>query len=141
MRAGRVVGGREGMRRGLAVALLGALCATGCFVNVSHVSNPEPAFRKAREEAESLAGRKGPARSVQILVYDPGDQELVRVSMPMWVARRLSKEADWDEEEGGETVRRALHGRLKWSDLERSALGTLVEVEEEDGEQVLVWLR
>ena len=26
-------------------------------------------------------------------------------------------------------------------DLEKAALGTLVEVEEEDGEQVLVWLR
>lgn len=133
------------MRNGLAAVVLGALLGTGCFVNVSHTSDPEPAFRKARAEAEALAGRKGPARSLQVLVYDPGDRELVRVSLPMWVARRLEKEVDWDDVDldgdGGNQVRRALRGRITLRDLERSALGTLVEVEEESGEQVLVWLR
>jgi hypothetical protein len=125
--------------------MLGALLGTGCFVDVSRVSDPEPAFRKARAEAEALAGRRGPARSVQILVYDPEERELVRVSLPMWVARRLEKEVDWDDvdldDDGGDQVKRALRGRLSLRDLERSALGTLIEVEEESGEQVLVWLR
>lgn len=130
------------MRRGLAIAILGALMGAGCFVDVRHVEDPGPAFRKARAEAEALAGQTGPARSVQVLVYDPGDKELVRVSVPMWIARKIAKEGDWDsDEEGADKVGRALHGRLALRDLERSGLGTLVEVEEEDGEQVLVWLR
>lgn len=134
------------MRTRLAAALLGTLLGTGCFVNVSHVSDPEPAFRRARAEAEALAGRKGPARSLHVLVYDPAERELVRVSLPMWVVRRLEKEVDWDEidlddDEGADHVKKALRGRLTMRDLERSALGTLVEVEEESGEQVLVWLR
>jgi hypothetical protein len=126
------------MRGRLGAAVLGCLLGAGCFVNVSHVSDPEPAFRKARAEAESLAGRRGPARSVQVLVYDPGEHELVRVSVPMWLARRLAKEGDWDEDD---SVQRALHDRISLEDLERSGLGTLVEVEDEDGEQVMVWLR
>lgn len=126
--------------RGRLVALgLGALLGTGCFVDVSHVSDPEPAFRKARAEAESLAGRKGPARSVQVLVYDPAERELVRVSVPMWIARRIEEESNWDED--GDRALRALRGRVSLKDLERSALGTLIEVEDEGGEQVMVWLR
>lgn len=126
------------MRGRLAAVALGVLLGTGCFVDVSHVSDPEPAFRKARAEAESLVGRKGPARSVQVLVYDPGERELVRVSLPMWVARRMAKEGDWDEDDA---VHRALRDRVSLRDLERSGLGTLIEVEDEDGEQVMVWLR
>jgi len=134
------------MRRGLAAVAMGALMGTGCFVDVSHVSDPGPAFRRARAEAESLAGRQGPARSVQVLVYDPADRELVRVSVPMWIARRIEKESDWDDvdfydSDGGDRALRALRGRISLRDLERSALGTLIEVEDEDGEQVMVWLR
>jgi hypothetical protein len=132
--------------RALAVAVLGGLLATGCFVSVTHVSNPAAAFDEARAEAARYAGRPGPARSLQVLVYDPGDRELVRVSLPMWIVRKLEHEAaDWDDEawddEGGDKVRHALHGRLSLRDLEKAALGTLIEVEEEDGEQVLVWLK
>ena len=130
------------MRGRLAVAILGALVGAGCFVDVSHVSDPGPAFEKARAEAEEQAGRPGPARSVQVLVYDPGDKELVRVSMPMWIARKLAKEGEWDgSDEDGDTVARALRGRVSLDELERSGRGAFVEVEEEDGEQVLVWLR
>jgi hypothetical protein len=131
--------------RALAVALLGACLATGCFVSVTHVANPAAAFDEARAEAARFAGRPGPARSLQVLVYDPGDRELVRVSLPMWLVRKLEHEADWDDDEwddqGGDKVRHALRGKLRLRDLEKSALGTLIEVEEEDGEQVLVWLK
>jgi len=134
------------MRGRMAVAGLVALLGTGCFVDVTHVSDPEPAFRKARAEAESMAGRKGPARSVQVLVYDPDERELVRVSVPMWLAHRIEKESNWDEvdldsAEGGDRALRALRGRISFKDLERTGLGTLIEVEEKDGEQVMVWLR
>jgi hypothetical protein len=128
------------MRARLATVILGVLLGAACLVDVRHVSDPQPAFRKARAEAEALAGREGPARSVQVLVYDPAEQELVRVSVPMWLAKRLAKEIVWDDDEG-DPVARALKGRLTLQDLERSALGTLIEVEEEDGEQVMVWLR
>jgi hypothetical protein len=131
--------------RALAVAILGGLLATGCFVSVTHVSNPSAAFDEARREAARVAGRPGPARSLQVLVYDPGDRELVRVSLPMWLVRKLDHEVDLDDEdwdaEGGDKVRDALRGRISLRDLEKSALGTLIEVEEEDGEQVLVWLK
>jgi hypothetical protein len=131
--------------RALAVAILGGLLGSGCFVSVTHVSNPSAAFDEARREAARFAGRPGPARSLQVLVYDPGDRELVRVSLPMWLVRKLEHEADWNDDEwddqGGDKVRHALRGRLSLRDLEKSALGTLIEVEEEDGEQVLVWLR
>jgi hypothetical protein len=135
------------MRGRLAALGLGAVLATGCFVDVSHVTDPEPAFRKARAEAESLAGRKGPARSVQVLVYDPDERELVRVSVPMWIARRIEKESNWetsleaDSEDGAERALHALRGRVSFKDLERSALGTLIEVEDASGEQVMVWLK
>jgi len=136
----------DGMRiRALAVALLGASLATGCFVSVTHVANPAAAFDEARADAARHAGKPGPARSLQVLVYDPGDRELVRVSLPMWIVRKLEHEADWDDDEwddeGGDKVRHALRGKLSLRDLEKAALGTLIEVEEEDGEQVLVWLR
>jgi hypothetical protein len=130
--------------RGLAVVILGACLASGCFVSVTRVANPAAAFDEARAEAARYAGRPGPARSLQVLVYDPGDRELVRVSLPMWIVRKIEHEADWDDEwddQGGDKVRHALRGRLTLRDLERSALGTLIEVEEEDGEQVLVWLK
>ena len=131
--------------RALAVAILGGLLGTGCFVSVTHVSNPSAAFAEARAEAARFAGRPGPARSLQVLVYDPGDRELVRVSLPMWLVRKLEHEVDLDDgdwdDQGGDKVRHALRGRISLRDLEKSALGTLIEVEEEDGEQVLVWLR
>ena len=120
--------------RALAVAVLGGLLGTGCFVSVTHVANPAAAFDEARAEAARYAGRPGPARSLQVLVYDPGDRELVRVSLPMWLVRKLEHEADWDDDawddQGGDTVRHALRGKLSLRELERSALGTLVEVEE-----------
>jgi hypothetical protein len=133
------------MRGRLLAVLLGGLLATGCFVSVTHVANPGRAFDEARAEAARVQGRQGPARSLQVLVYDPGDRELVRVSLPMWIVRKLDHEVDWDDDEwddnGGDKVRHALRGRISLRDLEKSALGTLIEVEEEDGEQVLVWLR
>jgi hypothetical protein len=133
------------MRGRLLAVLLGGLLATGCFVSVTHVANPARAFDEARAEAARVQGRQGPARSLQVLVYDPGDRELVRVSLPMWIVRKLDHEVDWDDDEwdenGGDKVRHALRGRISLRDLEKSALGTLIEVEEEDGEQVLVWLR
>jgi hypothetical protein len=79
-----------------------------------------------------------------VLVYDPHDRELVKVCLPMWIARKIAGheegEIDFDDEAGAR-VRERLGRRLRFEDLERAGLGTLVEVEDDDGSQVLVWLR
>ena len=145
---GRVPAGVEdGMRiRALAVVILGGLLATGCFVSVTHVSNPSAAFDEARRGGGAVPGRPGPARSLNVLVYDPGDRELVRVSLPMWLVREARARGGLGRRRAGTTragTRSGTRcaGSVSLRDLEKAALGTLVEVEEEDGEQVLVWLR
>ena len=54
---------------------------------------------------------------------------------------------DWDDmdvdedDDDAEHVRRALKRRIRLEDIEKAGLGMLVEVDEKDGEQVLVWLK
>lgn len=129
----------------LAVAVL-AVLETGCLVQVTKVSDPGPIFRTARAEAERLVGRTGRPRELNILVFDPKDDELVRVSVPMWLVRKAERHAEWDDLEFGDDevsdrVHRSLRGRVRLEDLEKAGLGTLIEVDEEDGEQVLIWLK
>jgi hypothetical protein len=123
----------------LLAPILAALCSAACLVEVREVSDPEPAFREARAEAARLQGRPGPARSVNVLSYDPRERELTRLSVPFWLVRKAEGHVDLDEL-GDERAERALRA-LKMRDLERAGLGALVEVAEDDGERVLVWLR
>jgi hypothetical protein len=127
-------------RVGGLLAVLVAGLGTGCLVEVDKVADPRPAFEAARREAERYQGRPGPARQVNVLVYDAADGELVRVSVPMWLVRKAARhQEDWDLGDGrtGDKVRR----HVKVEDLERAGLGTLVEVEEDGGDSVLVWLK
>ena len=128
------------MKGRLWVVILSTLLGTGCLVQIDHVSDPRSAFREARAEAQRYQGRPGPAHQVNVLVYDPGDRELVRVSVPLWLCRKLQGKIDWDDR-GEERAARAVKRHLRFEDLEKAGLGTLLEVEEEDGDQVLVWLR
>ena len=128
------------MRLGRLVAVLAVtLVSAACFVEIEEVSDPGPAFAEARREASRVEGRPGPPDSLQVLVYDRDDGELVRVSVPMWIVEKMDdEELDLDiDDETAEHVRR----HLRLSDLKNAPLGPLVEVEEEDGDQVLVWLR
>jgi hypothetical protein len=131
-------------RAGAMSSLLGAVLTTGCFVEVRHVDDPRPAFDRARAEAAGLAGRPGRAHEVNVLVYERDDQQLVKVSVPLWIARKIAKhdggEISFDDEVG-ERVQRRLERRLRFEDLEKAGRGTVVEVEDDDGSQVLVWLR
>jgi hypothetical protein len=132
---------RAGVLSGVLVAILSA----GCFVEVRHVDDPRPAFDRARAEAAQEAGRPGRAHQVNVLVYERDDQQLVKVSLPLWIARKIAKhegggEIDLDDEVG-ERVRGRLQHRLRLEDLEKAGRGMLVEVEDDDGSQVLVWLR
>lgn len=130
---------RPGWRLAAIVATATAL-SLGCFVGVEieEVSDPGPAFAEARREAARLEGRSGPPSSLQILVYDRNDGQLVRASVPMWVVEKMGDE-EIDLDLGEETERIRQH--LRVSDLKDAPPGPLVEVDEEDGDQVLVWLK
>lgn len=127
-----------------AILILAAVLQAGCLVHVERVADPTAAFRDARAEALRVQGRPGPARQLNVLVYDPADREMVRVSVPMWLARKAAGHVDWDEvglDGRDRDAARRVTRRLRLEDIERAGLGLLAEVEDEGGEQVLVWLR
>lgn len=130
--------------RRLAAVVL-ALLGAGCLVQIDHVGDPRPAFDQARAEARRYQGRRGPAHQLNVLVYDVREQKLVRVRVPMWLAKKVAAKVDWDEvdldSEDADQVKRVLKRHLSPGELDRAGLGVLVEVEDDDGEQVLVWLR
>lgn len=139
--------------RALTVPLLGALALlfqAGCFFEVDRVSDPRPAFRRARAEAEKVQGQRGPARRLNVLVYDPDEGQLVRVSLPLWLCRKIEKDIDWDESDrewsraerdDAERVRRRVKRHVRLEEIEKAGLGILAEVEDDDGSQVLIWLK
>jgi hypothetical protein len=131
------------MTRGHMPIVLAAVLGTGCLVDVHHVSDPGPAFRRAREEALRYQGRGDPVRSVQVLVYEADEKNLVRVGVPLWLAREISHDVDWEDDTDGDTDRlaRRLRRHIRWKDLEAARPGLLLEVEEEGGDLVLVWLK
>jgi hypothetical protein len=136
--------GGGSMKRMAPGVVICALLASACLVQVTHVKDPGPAFRDARSEVARFQGRPGPAHEINVLVWSPDEHELVRVSVPLWMVRKAAEHADWDDLDfdGDDHVQDALKRRgIRPQDLEKLALGTLVEVEEDDGEQVLVWLR
>ena len=135
------------MRRAAVVMAALAVLETGCLVQITKVSDPGPMFEQARLEASRYAGKSGKAREVNLLVYEKDEGQLIRVSVPIWLVKKIEEHADegkidvdMDDEEM-EHVARVMRRRLKVADLEKAGLGTLVEVNEEDGEQVLVWLK
>ena len=128
------------MRFGSLLALIAAATlSTGCYVDIEEVSDPGPAFAKARAEAARVEGRPGPPDRLEILVYDRRESHLVRVSLPMWVVEKMDDE-EIDIELDDDTAER-VRSHLRVRDLEQAPLGPLVEVDEEDGDQVLVWLK
>jgi hypothetical protein len=124
----------------VAAVLVAGLIEAACLVDVEKVSNPGPAFAKARREAAQAARQGGRADSLNVLAYDPEDQELVRVSVPMWLVRKMDCD-DSDLDLGDDKTRRKLERHLRLEEIQKACPGLLVEVEEEGGEQVLVWLR
>ena len=135
-------------------AILGmlALATSGCLVNISHVSNPDRYFEEARRNAAAVAGRPGPAKELRVLVYDADERKLVRVEIPLGLVLRLA-ESEFDDDfdlddmdfchsggRGCDEARRKLR-KFRGKDLEKLPLGLLVEVNEDDGERVFVYLR
>lgn len=134
------------MRRpAILMVAVAALLETGCLVQITKVADPRPIFQQARLEAGRYAGRPGRASQVNVLIYEPGERQLIRVSVPIWLVKKMEHHVDWDDVDldgkDRDTVRRALKRRIRLEDIEKAGLGTMVEVDEEDGEQVLVWLK
>jgi hypothetical protein len=135
------------MSRSSALAvILAAATQAACLVQITRVSDAGPVFERARLEAQRYAGRRGPAHELNVLVFDPADRELVRVSVPMWLVRAAERRVDWEKEitgddDDGDRIARRVRRHIRLADIEKAGLGILAEVEEEDGEQVLVWLR
>ena len=121
------------MRTKALAVLLGGFLGCGCLVQVDETGDPEEAFRRAREEAVSLQGTPGPAHEAKVLVYDLKSKELVRVSVPLWLAHKIARENHGDEGMG-------IHGKVDFAELEKAGRGASVEINDESGERVLVWL-
>jgi len=124
------------------ILVLAAILQAGCLVHVEHLDDPTAAFRTARAEALRYQGRPGPAHQLNVLVYDPGDREMVRVTVPMWLARKVAGHVDWEGAgDPQDDLARRLRRHVSLDDLAKAGLGILAEVEDDGGEQVLVWLR
>jgi hypothetical protein len=127
--------------------LLAVWPSAGCLIQIDHCENAEAAFREARAEASRVAGRSGSASQVNVLVFDPDDEKLVRIRVPMWLAKKAYRIAEPDGElefeldHDDRDLARHLKRRVSLEELEKAGPGLLVEVDEDDGEQVLVWLR
>jgi hypothetical protein len=138
------------MLQRLAITATLAFSTFGCLVNVSHVSNPDRYFEEAKRSANAVAGHEGPARELRVLVYDADEQKLVRVEVPLSLVRHLADNEDWDWDFDHDVCHSGSHGcadarrklrKFSARDLEKLPLGPLVEVTEEDGERVFVYLR
>ena len=116
-------------RWGAAGVVALAVLETGCHVDITKVQDPRPIFDQARREAERAAGRTGRASQVNVLVYEPRERQLTRVRVPMWLAKKFDRHLE------------AGTRRIRLEDLAKTGAGTFVEVDDDDGEQVLLWLK
>ena len=132
-------------RSSILVAAMAVLLEMGCIVEFTKVADPRPMFQQARLEAGRYAGRPGRAHEVNVLVYERDEGQLIRVSVPIWLVKKMEGHVDWNDvdldDDDADHVRRVLKRRLRMEDIEKAGLGMLLEVDEKDGEQVLVWLK
>lgn len=131
---------RASGRAALAAVALLAVLETGCIVHITREASPTAAFARAREEAVRFADREGRASELNLLAWDPDERKLVRVSVPLWLVRSADRHVDVELDPEYERWRRKM-GKLRWEDIERAGPGILLEVLEDEGDRVLVWLR
>ena len=130
-------------RWGSAALVVLVLTQAACSVAIHEVRDPGPAFRQAREQAERDQRRPGKAHRLNVLVFDPDEGRLVRVSLPLWLARKIEGHIELGDE-GGRAMERSVGSsvarRIRLKDLAAAGRGLIADVEDDDG-QVLVWLR
>jgi hypothetical protein len=119
------------------------LVQAACLVEIREVRDPGAAFEEARAQAERDQRRPGKAHRINVLVFDPDEGRLVRVSMPIWLASKIEGHVRGGEE-GDDALERSvgpsLARRIRLKDLAAAGRGLIADVEDDDG-QVLVWLR
>ncbi|HET7291383.1 MAG TPA: hypothetical protein VFM88_03065 [Vicinamibacteria bacterium] len=111
-----------------------AVALEACFVDTRTTNDAAAAFAKARAEAAEVQGKPGRPGKLKALVFEPEKRELTEISVPMWLWRKVGKDVDFGD--GAEMAE-----ALRPDALDRAGRGLLLEVVEEDGGQVLVWLR
>jgi hypothetical protein len=131
-----------------AVLGLAVLTAASCFrvQIVEKCQDAEPFFRRAYREIGRLEAadphRHGRAHELCVLVLDRQAGDLVRVEIPLWLAKacldmgvevsQRERSLDFEERYGVDW--------RKFRHLDRFGRGLLVSVDDEQS-QVLVWLR
>src|SRR5687767_11168443 len=110
-------------------AVLAGLLEAGCLVQIDQVADPTPAFARERLEAERWTSRPGRATELNVLVFSPDDRKMVRVRMPLWLARKLEARINRDDDDGGrgdDAARRLVRRHVVLKELERAGRGILV---------------
>jgi hypothetical protein len=130
-----------------ALLILIPLLLSGCFTVrvIRNVKNPDRYFSSAYKRIDSIhkkrPNREGRADSIQVLVYEASERQLVKVSAPFWLVNTCMdigiKAAD--DEEGFEFDERYDFDWRDIKDLEKLGPGLLIEIEDEES-KVLIWL-
>src|SRR5688500_16985782 len=118
-------------RAGLLAIIVAASTPAACLVQITRVKAARTVVEQATRDAERYQGRRGPAHELNVLVCDPNDGELVRVSLPMWLVRKVERRVDWEKELAGDDdgrrdhVARHVRRHVRLADLEKAGLGIL----------------
>ena len=88
------------------------------------------------------AERKTTLKSIRVLAYDPREGRVVRVDVPVWLARMAMSERAGSGRRrisvNGENIEFDA-GNLTFEDVERHGPGLIVDTGDSRGGQVLVW--
>jgi hypothetical protein len=87
---------------------------------------------------EPAASPGKPVEALHIVVWDPDERKVVRLTMPFWLLRMTKGQPikiSPNDEPGGE----AMKLRITAEDLERRGPGLILNHKEASGERVLVW--
>ncbi len=113
---------------------------------VEDVKNPDRYFKRAYSQIEEIhrqyPNREKRAHRLHLLVYDSSDQDLIRITAPLWLVngcldlgmKAAENGDDFDFEERYDFDWRAI------KDLGKFGQGLLVEIEDEK-DKILIWLQ
>jgi len=135
------------------VALLVAIVSAGIWFVWTHrdsrtttAAGAEAEFDRLRSEVSRISRGSGPIRAFHTVIFDTrGGDRLVRVTAPLWLARRYARhdgEFRWlgeltffdDTEFDSQPV------RLSLSEIERHGAGVIADYRRPDGGQFLSWV-
>ncbi|MBC7363199.1 MAG: hypothetical protein H5U07_01490 [Candidatus Aminicenantes bacterium] len=119
------------------------LFGTSCLVYVEKVDQQTAArrFAKAVQKIEKIsASRPRVPHKLVCLVYDSEEAQLVKISLPYWMAKKgVISSLEEGNNHGPKKADYQFETRAVEEALSKMPVGLLVEVVDED-ERVLVWL-